>query len=148
MFNKILHGFLRIKRRELKIFSKKVSSNSSIITRLYISNPQDEESIMVKALWDTGCSESSISSSVVERLRLKPIGDLIKITSAVGYHWQHRYNVNLNFDNNTFIKNFTVLDLPPIDDIEFLIGMDIILKGRLLIENNRASFSFIVSENK
>ncbi|MHB9012398.1 MAG: aspartyl protease family protein [Ignavibacteriaceae bacterium] len=145
MFNKILHRFFSTKRKELQIFSKKVSSNTGIITRLKISNPYDGRTITVKALWDTGCSDSSISSSVVERLRLEPIGDRIQMTSAVGFHWQHHYKVNLNFDNNNFIKNFTVLDFPRVDDVEFLIGMDLILKGRLLIENSSASFCFMVS---
>ncbi|MHB8337673.1 MAG: aspartyl protease family protein [Ignavibacteriaceae bacterium] len=127
----------------MQIFSKRISS-AGIITGINVSNPHNDRTIRVKALWDTGCSISSISSSVVNRLELEPIGDRIQITSAVGYHWQHHYKVNLNFDNNNFIKNFTVLDFPRVDDVEFLIGMDLIQKGRLLIENNRASFSFIV----
>ena len=143
MFNKILSRFLYSKRKELQIFSKRISS-AGIITRLNLSNPYNNRTIRVKTLWDTGCSDSSISSSVVEHLGLEPIGDRIQMTSAVGHHWQHHYKVNLYFDGNNFIKNFTVLDFPRVDDVNFLIGMDLIQKGRLLIENNRASFSLIV----
>lgn len=98
-----------------------------------------------KAMWDTGASRSVISSNVVRALHLKPVTKMTAHTpssSAVTFG----YYIDLYLPNNLKIDNLLVMEADPYG-CDMLIGMDVITKGDLMVNNSdgKTSFTFRVS---
>lgn len=96
-----------------------------------------------RGLWDTGASKSSIDKRVVNELGLTPIGKEM-ISTANGVISVNTYFVNLTLPNHVTIKNVLVTCADLGNDIDILIGMDIIRHGDFSITNtnNSTTFSF------
>lgn len=96
-----------------------------------------------KGLWDTGASKSSITQKIVDDLNLTPIGNTT-ISTANGVVAVNTYFVDIGLPNGVTIKNVLVSCADLGDDIDILIGMDIIRHGDFSITNinNRTTFSF------
>ena len=121
------------------VFNQKIK-NGEIVTNVTLSDTDNKIYTTAPAVWDTGCSQSSIGESLAETLNLQPIATT-RIKSVVGYHNQFLYKVNFHF-KDYLIKDLIVSDMPEVDEIKILIGLDIISKGRLVVEKKRASFEF------
>lgn len=108
------------------------------------------------ALWDTGSSQSCISSTLAKSLNLKKFRDT-KLFSVEGNTKQNTYIVDITlFGNikNHITKEKYVLDLAaevieiseglPELNIDVLIGMDIIQHGDFAVSNfnNKTTFTF------
>lgn len=98
---------------------------------------------MWKGLWDTGASRSSITQRIVDDLSLIPIGNT-KISTANGEVVVNTYLVDVGLPNGVTIKNVLVTCSNLGDNIDVLIGMDIIKHGDFSITNvdNKTTFSF------
>lgn len=94
-------------------------------------------------LWDTGASRSSIDKRVVTEMGLIPIGQG-EISTANGILSVNTYLVDLTLPNKLTVQNVIVSAADLGNDIDLLIGMDIITLGDFSISNanSKTTFSF------
>ena len=123
-----------------------------ISTVCKISEPYDETMdtgehppyVELNAIWDTGAMRSTISTQIVRRLNLIPIGQN-KVCHADGESICNYYVVNLLLPNKIEIKMLMVND-GKLTDTDMLIGMDVITLCDFAITNlgKETKFSFQV----
>lgn len=96
-----------------------------------------------RGLWDTGASKSSIDKRVAKELGLISVGRS-SVSTANGVMPVETYFVDLTLPNHVTVRYVLVSGADLGDDIDLLIGMDIIGLGDFSITNtNRATtFSF------
>ena len=96
-----------------------------------------------RGLWDTGASKSSITQRIVDDLNLIPVGNT-NISTANGIVAVNTYFVDFGLPNGVTVKNVLVSCADLGEDINVLIGMDIIQHGDFSITNvnNKTTFSF------
>jgi Aspartyl protease. len=101
--------------------------NGYIATDEYIC--YENNKIPVKALWDTGSSDSVISSDLAKRLGLHSVGKA-KINSSGSTYQSGLYEVVLLLDEKETI-NLHVMESHQLDKsgIDMLIGLDVICLG-------------------
>lgn len=100
--------------------------------------------LTVYAQWDTGATNSCISTEVVEQLGLIPFG-LQNIRTPSGSATRSRYIIRLSLPNNVNIEDFPVTDSEiGLQGIGILIGMDVITLGDFSVSNHeqKTTFSF------
>lgn len=107
------------------------------------SDKKPYEPKLWRGLWDTGASKSSITKRIVDDLSLIPVGNT-NISTANGIVTVNTYFVDFGLPNGVTVKNVLVSCADLGDDIDVLIGMDIIKHGDFSITNtnNRTTFSF------
>ncbi len=95
------------------------------------------------ALWDTGATNTVISERVVNECGLKPIG-MTKVHHAGGTDTTEVFLVNIILPNNVGISQLRVSKGVLFDDVEMLIGMDILNRGDFSLTNKdgKTTFSF------
>lgn len=114
---------------------------------LILSDVRDKsktyEPKMWTGLWDTGASNSCINQRIVDDLSLIPIGNK-KISTANGMTIVNSYFVDIGLPNHVVVKNVLVSCADLGEDIDVLLGMDIITHGDFSITNtnNKTTFSF------
>lgn len=87
------------------------------------------------AVWDTGAVISAISNEYIEKMQLSPIDNGTVITST-GKSDCCYYLIDVYLTSEDCIKTVKVMGLPFRNhDADFIIGMDIISKGNLIIKN-------------
>lgn len=98
---------------------------------------------MWRGLWDTGASRSSITQRIVDDLSLIPIGKN-NVSTANGIVPVNTYFVDIGLPNGVTVQNVLVTCCDLGQDIDILIGMDIIRHGDFSITNvnNKTTFSF------
>ncbi len=100
--------------------------------------------IPVRAGWDTGSTYSCISKEFIEKYGLIPIGN-DQLHSAYGTNNSGVYDIDILI-HNTKIFNSTASMQPYIhaDNVDLLIGMDVITEGdfRIYNSNGKICFSF------
>ena len=96
-----------------------------------------------RGLWDTGASKSSITQRIVDDLNLIAVGNT-NISTANGVVAVNTYFVDFGLPNGVTVKNVLVSCADLGEDIDVLIGMDIIRHGDFSITNvnNKTTFSF------
>ena len=101
-----------------------------------------------QALWDTGASASSISERVVEELELIPVSIADNYTAA-GIVQVKMYYINMLLPNGILLPEMFV-SCCQLEDIDVLIGMDVICKGDFALTNSdgKTTFSFQVPSSK
>lgn len=132
-----------------RAFSLKASGllNTLQTEALIISDVRDKSfnpiPKMWSALWDTGASKSCISKKIVDYLHLIPVGKT-SISTANGISDVNTYFVNVGLPNGVMIPNVLVSCADLGDNLDALIGMDIISYGDFSITNfnGRTTFSF------
>lgn len=98
----------------------------------------------VKALWDTGATNSCVSADVVSRLGLDATGKLPMLTPS-GKDVVNTYLVDIILPNDVPISDLMVCDSKIGNQgIGMLIGMDIINRGDFVVSNyqGKTVFSF------
>ena len=81
---------------------------------------------LFKALWDTGASDSMVTSSVIETCRCKFI-DRKETIYPSGHIVSHaRYEIDFEIDTDIVIKGVSVSEAALFPDIDVIIGRDII----------------------
>lgn len=95
-----------------------------------------------KAIWDTGATNSVISTNVVKSLNLKPTGKT-DICHANGKSTVNTYSVNILLPNEVGFSSMRVTE-GQLSDIDVLIGMDIISVGDFSVTalHGETKFSF------
>lgn len=89
----------------------------------------------VKALWDTGASTSCISERMARMMKLQPIA-IEESISATDQMNACCYFVDAYLSDGMPFRNLEVTGLPLTGlDTDFLIGMDIISKGKFTVES-------------
>ena len=103
---------------------------------------EDAELKNTEALWDTGATNSAISLSLVQKLKLLPTG-MANVTGVHGTKLVHTYLVSLWLPNRIVYPTVTVTE-GDIGDHDALIGMDIIGTGdfALSYHDGKSCFSF------
>lgn len=98
---------------------------------------------MWRGLWDTGASKSSINQKIVDDLSLIPVGK-VNISTANGVVAVNAYFIDIGLPNHVVIPNVMVSCADLGEDIDVLIGMDIIRHGDFSITNvnQKTTFSF------
>ena len=94
-----------------------------------------------RGLWDTGASKSSITQRIVDDLNLIPVGNT-NVSTANGIITANTYYVGLTLLNRVTVKTVLVSCADLGDDIDVLIGMDIIRHGDFAITNTNGSTTF------
>jgi hypothetical protein len=111
------------------------------ICKEYTGNP--EESLTIRAVWDTGATSTVVSPDAAGKIELVSI-DKLGVYGVNSYTEVDVSVVSIILPNGIVLKNkrITVCKLPP--TVDMLIGMDIILMGDLFICNagGRTLFSY------
>lgn len=102
-----------------------------------------------RALWDTGASSSIIDRTTAKILCLEPQG-IHTLATANGTNRFCEYIIDLDLTNNVKIANLVVGGGDLGNNIDFLIGMDIISQGDFSISNVNGctTFSFRIPSVK
>lgn len=112
------------------------SQNEDELRKITIKNYQ--------AIWDTGATNSVITSKVVKELQLKPTS-VIQVSTANGISQQNAYLTNIYLPNQFCVPFVRVTECISLtDEFHVLIGMDIISLGDFIVNNyrNHTQFSF------
>ena len=95
-----------------------------------------------RAIWDTGADTTIISSRIVKELNLQPYkaGGISGIGGATG---SNVYLVHMLVSTGDFVTQVEVME-NDFQDIDVLIGMDVIIFGDFLITNadGKTTFQF------
>jgi len=93
------------------------------------------------SVWDTGATNSAISSNVVRELGLTPYGYEI-VYHAGGMSIVDTYLINVIIPNNIIFISLLVTEM--LIDVDVLIGMDIISTGdfTITVPQGKTKFSF------
>ena len=95
-----------------------------------------------RAIWDTGADTTIISSRIVKDLKLSPykLGGISGIGGATG---SNVYLVHVLVPTGDFVTYVEVME-SDFEDIDILIGMDVIVFGDFLITNkdDKTTFQF------
>lgn len=113
-----------------------------IVTECDIYSADGHKFHTERALWDTGADTTIISSRIVRELNLQPFnqGGISGIGGATG---TNVYLVHVLVPTGDFVTSVEVME-SDFEDIDVLIGMDIITFGDFLItnENGKTTFQF------
>ena len=106
--------------------------------------PSDRRSVVCKAIWDTGASNTTLNADIITRLGLKQADAPSHVThTANGDIRSQAYEVCLVLSPDWPPIKFCVYEMPPCD-VDMLIGMDIIGKGKFKVfpENGKTVLRF------
>ena len=135
----------------MPVFTQRNSDTiEAIITECRICPPVDFSSgktpskvyTSPNAMWDTGATNTLISSKIVKFLDLKPFGRS-GISSANGVIEANTYLIHLGIPSGCVITNILAIE-DDNEDYEVVIGMDIISRGDFAFTNKdgHSTFSF------
>lgn len=95
------------------------------------------------AIWDTGATATVITRKVAEECNLKPISMAV-VHTAAGQKTSPVYIINVGLPNKVGFTHVHVTEGIIADNVDVLIGMDIISQGDFVITNkdNKTTFSF------
>lgn len=98
---------------------------------------------MCTAIWDTGATGSVISEKVAKDCNLAPIS-MAQVRHAGGISSANVFSVSFVLRNNVIIAEIEVTEGVLGDQVDVLIGMDIISHGDFAVtnKNNKTVFSF------
>lgn len=117
---------------------------------LDIADPSRQEVVrrIRDAVWDTGATNSNISEITAREMGLQPVDTGI-LTTVTGTKEVPIYMVDILISKEVGVRNLRVFGSPMKNrDVEFIIGMDIISKGKLVIDSTkgRTSVYFTMQE--
>jgi hypothetical protein len=90
--------------------------------------------INVRALWDTGSTNTSISKGLARHLGLKSI-DICNVNGVDGIHPSMVYQIDILLPSDVAIGDVRVAEFQDNGAFEILVGMDIINLGDFAISN-------------
>ena len=122
---KAIDGRLREIVTDSEIFVAKEISSLFKVTR---------KSESVKAIWDTGATNTVISSAIALRLGLIPTGKATARDANREYE-SNTYIVDIGLPNRVMIESVQVTEANNLGTYDLLIGMDLIMIGDFAITN-------------
>ena len=97
--------------------------------------PRKRDCIRCKGIWDTGASNTSVVTGIVEALKLRQLPLPPKyVNTANGVFESHAYAAYISLNAEYAPLRMIVWDMPP-GDMDVLIGMDIICRGRFEVDS-------------
>lgn len=126
----------------LREFRKKLG----VVTEIEVTNPQTKERCIVKALWDTGATYTCLSKKMVEEMKLEQSGTYNLLTPLGVNNNVPSYNITLRLDTNKSAHyQIKAGVFEGSKDFDIVLGLDLILNGRLSmwVENGVFNFEFI-----
>ena len=108
---------------------------------------------VLKALVDTGATDTNIAPSVVQKLNLAPVG-MRDVSHGGGSDSRMYYLFNVGFLNDANDVSQMIIPSVPIEGIELpnndfqfdvILGMDVLSQGRLVVTGHRFEFTLPVS---
>ena len=108
-----------------------------------------EEIEQLEALWDTGATNTAVSSSAISKVGSTPI-TFAQVATGGGPVTAPVHLINIVLPNNVIIPNIQVTELKDLNNCDILIGMDIIGGGDFAITHvsGEACFSFRMPSTK
>ena len=91
-------------------------------------------------VWDTGATNTLISSQVVDALELVPLEESL-VEGVGGIVKSLVYEISLYLANDIVFKNIKAL-CSDIGDYDLVVGMDIIAQGDFVVSNNQGKICF------
>ena len=91
-------------------------------------------------VWDTGATNTLISSQVVDALELVPLEESL-VEGVGGIVKSLVYEISLYLANDIVFKNVKAL-CSDIGDYDLVVGMDIIAQGDFVVSNNQGKICF------
>lgn len=88
----------------------------------------------LRALWDTGCTNTHIAQRVVDALKLEQCG-IGRSISVDRYSVDKAYRADIVFPVDKALQNIVIYS-SPLPEIDVLIGLDIIKHCDFSISNN------------
>lgn len=121
-------------------FVLKFNGRANILhTPIAVSLPSEgntqNQKYQTRCIWDTGCSNTTITQKVVDALGLKPTGRTTVNTASETNKPTDTYEVDIFLSDGLVFKNMTVNLGVIIDGIDCLLGLDIINTGDFSITN-------------
>lgn len=102
----------------------------------------DDSQYEIKALWDTGATNSCISTELSQKMGLKMVSQTV-IQTPSGQAAKNTYIINVKLPNNLIIQNLPVADSEiGKQGFDLLIGMDIISNGDFSVSNFQGKTKF------
>lgn len=103
----------------------------------------------LEALWDTGATNTAVSSSAIKKIGSTPI-TFAQVGTGGGQITAPVHLVNIVLPNNVIVQNIQVTELKDLNNCDILVGMDIISQGDFAIThvNGEACFSFRMPSSK
>ena len=119
------------------------SLRTSIAISSDIAEENINEPILWTGIWDTGANYTAIDKRVAKKLKLSPVG-MTNVFTANGIMEVNAYYINVGLPNGVIVKDLLVSESDLGDEIDVLIGMDVISKGDFSITNynGKTTFSF------
>lgn len=106
-----------------------------LITDVSVCNPATDMVAKCRGLWDTGGRLSTVSQALVDRLDLYSDPEMkIRVHTSAGVHLSNVYPIKLLFEDVEVDCSVMVCG-HIIDNVDIIIGMDVITKGDLSITN-------------
>lgn len=98
-----------------------------------------------KAVWDTGATETMITTDIVKELGLKPF-DQIQVSGFHGIETTSVYLIHIGLPTGDAIIDIEAMECQS-EDYDVIIGMDVISQGDFAFTNanNESVFSFRLS---
>lgn len=130
-FTQTYEGLSNVLRTECEVY------------RAFDPNSDDvPEHLKIMCLWDTGATNSVVSTRLVQALKLQPSG-MVKVSHAQGSTLVNTYMVNVMLPNNVGFP-FLQVNEGVLAGFDMLIGMDIISRGDFSIScpKGKTIFSF------
>jgi hypothetical protein len=134
--------------REYNAFTlKSLSIMNKLITNVAVmselrdqTNPYQPK--LWNALWDTGATNTCISTNIVNDLNLIQLGSA-SVSTANGMRETNTYRIDILLPNNVTVQKVVAAEAD-LGDCDLLIGMDIIRHGDFSITNfnRQTTFSF------
>lgn len=111
------------------------TTKQAFTCKIIVFNSQNNKSVKINALWDTGASISTIPDYVVKCLDIKSVTN-VGVKNSTGFTQSLLYRCSFIIDgkiNDVFVSS---------NNLDFaLIGMDIIGSGNLIIENKNGTLT-------
>lgn len=103
----------------------------------------------LEALWDTGATNTAVSSNAIKTIGSTPI-TFAQVGTGGGQVTAPVHLVNVVLPNNVIIQNVQVTELSELNSCDILVGMDIISQGDFAITHvgGAACFSFRMPSTK
>jgi predicted aspartyl protease len=126
-----------------KVFERSLVTYADIQGHVLPGFSQEITGMRFKGIWDTGATNTAIAHRVAEKLGLTPYR-YVKTSTASGDVECPVYYATIFLPCNVFIANLPVAAMRLPENVDFLLGMDLIHLGDFAIThaNDRTRYTF------
>jgi len=124
----------------------RLAQNNKFIIKVLASNLELEKELILNVLFDTGANGSVILNRLIKELNLTK-SDTTKTLISLGNNTKHNsYKMNCMLQNHNIGLTLDVLAVDVIsseNDIDMVLGMEVIKNGITHIENDILTFKYL-----